>query len=333
MDGLVVRSDEVVEQAIDRGERARFRKQVLELPGEWPLGLVRKTLPEGPTRPPVVLVHGFAQNRYTWHLSERSLVNWLAARGWDVYNLELRGHGRSRPDHTMQGERFADYVEDVRRVAQALPQRAFFVGHSLGGAACYAAATEAEMAGVVGLGALFHYGQANWALNALGAASLAAEGLLVGQGLTVRTRALGALIARLYAVSDIAGYAFPISGWWPGSVEPALLEERLVRGFDWTSLRVWLEMSRWAVTGRWDYEEAWTRVQHPLLVLAGDEDHLMPPADARLAYDRSTAPDRTLIVFNHYDHEVHWGHLDLVLGRKAIDHVWPTLDTWMAARR
>ena len=58
----------------------------------------------------------------------------------------------------------------------------------------------------------------------------------------------------------------------------------------------------------------------------------MPLGDARGAYDRSASPDRTLLVFDDLSHEVHWGHLDLVLGDRAPKHVWPVLHHWMAAR-
>lgn len=329
-------SDELVEQDIDQGERQRFRKQVLRLradkqSGDFPLALVRKTLPEGPSRPPVVLVHGFAQNRYSWHTSSRSLVNWLAARGWDVFNLELRGHGRSRPEAMTEGERIGDYVDDVARLARMFQGKAYFVGHSLGGAVIYGAATQAPMAGVVGIGALYRFGQANWLLGLLARQSWENRAFIL-RHLTFRTRSLGWLLARLYAVSDIAGYTFPISGWWPGSVEPELLHERLVRGFDWTSARVWLEMGRWAATGTFDYDEAWRHTDVPLLVMAGDEDHLMPPDDARVAYDHSGSADKTLVVLNDYEHEVHWGHLDIILGRAAPRVVWPILEGWLRER-
>jgi len=332
MEGARVLESAEVEQNIDRGEAARFHKEILELPGEVPLRLVRKTLPGGATLGPVVLVHGFAQNRYSWHTSRRSLVNWLASRGWDVYNLELRGHGRSREGETMGAEAFADYVGDVARVARALGGEGFFVGHSLGGAACYGAATEAPMRGVVGIGALFGFAQGNWFLRLLGGLTHALRSTPIVKHLDIRTRLFGRVLARLFTLSDVAGYTLPISGWWPGSVEPDLLEERLVRGFDWTSATVWLEMSRWAATGSFDYEDAWRRTDVPLLVMVGDRDHLMPLRDARRAYDLSGSTDRELVVFDDFHHDVHWGHLDLILGRLAYAHTWPCLHTWMAAR-
>ena len=335
-----VHAESLVEQVIDRGKAGIFRKQILELPGDVPLGLVRKVLPDrgaGGAEPVgrVVLVHGFAQNRYTWHTSRRSAANWFAQRGWDVYNLEMRGHGRSRSETGQGAEAFSDYVEDVARVADALAETggpAFLVGHSLGGAACYAAATQSPILGVVGVGALFGFAQFNPLLKFLGVLTDNLAQTSFFDRITLRTRLLGRLISRLYALSDVAGYTVPISGWWPGSMEPGLLDERLTRGFDWTSIKVWLEMSRWAATGTFDYDEVWRYTDVPLLVLAGDKDHLCPPGDARRAYDLSSSSDKTWVLLDDFHNEVHWGHLDLVLGKLAYAHTWPIVEEWMRAR-
>lgn len=303
-----------------------------DAPGDVPLAMTRTMRPDGATRGTVVLVHGFAQNRVSWAISGRSLVAWLAERGWRVVNLELRGHGRSRGER-QPTESFSDYVRDVIRVSRAL-EPAFFVGHSLGGAACYAAAAErAPMAGIVGIGAIFSFAQHNWALRLLGQVS---DGMGQGIGtgpLIVRTKLAGRVLARLYGASDVAGYALPISGWWPGSMEPELLQERLRDGFDWTSVQVWLDMSRWAATGRFDhYQELWPSCGVPVLAIAGDEDHLCGPRDAAVAVELAEWDDAELLVFDQYTHGMHWGHLDLVLGVHAPDHVWPALHDWLATR-
>ncbi len=338
----VVREEEL-DQQIDSGRVVRVVSQHWVVPGSGdapPLALERTHLPAGGWFPPVLLVHGFAQNRFTWHTSRRSMSAWLAERGFDVWNLELRGHGRSRElaPETVGAEQFADYVEDVLRAADALPDRAFWVGHSLGGAALYGAASQRPQAcrGVIGIGALYHFAQANRFLKLLGTLThLVSRPPPVGAPtgrVQVRSRLAGQLIGRLYGISDIAGYAFPISGWWPGSIEPELLQERLEKGFDWTSVKVWQEMSRWAVTGAFEYDADWQAADLPLLVTLGDEDHLLPPADGRIAFARSGSSDKTLCVFDDYEHEVHWGHLDLILGRHAPRHVWPLLADWMELR-
>ncbi len=344
-------STETVQQVTDKGEVVALHKEVHRIRGEVPLSLVRKHLPGGPTRPPVLLVHGFAQNRYSWHTSQRSMSAWLAEQGWDTWNLELRGHGRSRPtedDHAAprprnQGagaEVFADYVDDVLRAAGVLPEPAFWVGHSLGGTALIGAATQVQgrgvltpaPRGVVGIGALYAFAQKNKLIRALCLASHALRDTPWMQPAHVRTRLVGKLLSRIYAISDVAGYTFPVSGWWPGSVEPELLAERLQRGFDWTSVRVWQEMSRWGAEDQFEYDADWARTDLPLLVMLGDEDHLMPPEDGRRAFDRSGSSDRTLRVFDDWHDEVHWGHLDLILGRFASAHVWPAVHDWMAER-
>lgn len=345
-------STEEVEQVVHAGARARLRKDVLELDGR--VGLVRKH-PLRWRQKPVILVHGFAQNRYTWHTSQRSLSAWLAQSGFDTWNVELPGHGRSRGSSSP--ERFETYVdtlaEVIETVAQETGQRPFLVGHSLGGAVAYAASTQAEVRGVVGIGALYHFARANPALLALARVSHAmaelpdaaarfadvkppplADAVMKGLlgGVNVRTRLAGRLLGRLYALSDVAGYALPVSGWAPGSMEPELLAERLEKGFDWTSTAVWFEMARWGATARFAYEDAWAQSRTPLLVMAGDLDHLALPDDARIAHDRTGAEDRTFQVYDVLTTGEHWGHLDLVLGRHAPDHTWPALRAWMSAR-
>jgi pimeloyl-ACP methyl ester carboxylesterase len=336
-----------VEQTIEGGERITLKKQVVELGGDAPLCMVRKHAVGGPTRPPVMLVHGFAQNRYSWHLSGRSVTAWLAAQGWDTWNLELRGHGRSRkPDADRTGtvpgaESFADYLDDVNRAHAAIPGRAFWVGHSLGGAALYGAATQAcapgspeasRPRGVIGLGAMYNFGGHNWLIKLMCGITHSLRDTELMQNLQVRTRMAGHLLSKGYGISDIAGYTFPISGWWPGTFEPELLEERLVRGFDWTSVKVWQEMSRWSAEGRFDLDEDWAHTDVPLMVVLGDKDHLIPPGDGRGAYDRSGSSDRTLLILDDYNHETHWGHLDIILGKLATTHVWPAIHSWMADR-
>ncbi len=329
---------EAVRQTTDAGEAVDLHRQRVGFHG---LTLTRKWA--GPAAGPltdrrIVLVHGFAQNRYTWHASTRSLSAWLAAQGYDVWNLELRGHGLSRgqtPAEARAG-RFSAYVDDAATLAEALGP-AFWLGHSLGGAVSYAAATRAQMRGVVGIGGLYSFAQANKSLNLLcqlsrlfGAGGDRAAAVL--GTLSVKTRLAGQLLGRLYGISDVAGYAFPISGWAPGSMEPELLAERMERGFDWTNLSIWMDMAKWGQTGSPEWDADWAATQLPVLVVAGDLDHLMPPSDARMAYDRSGSHDKTWMLLDDYATGHHWGHVDLLLGKHARQFVWEPLRDWMAVR-
>jgi polyhydroxyalkanoate synthase len=120
-----------VDQVIDRGVRASFRKEIVVTPGPVPLAMVRKrsTTADAGSLGPVLLVHGFGQNRYAWHLPSRSLANHLARAGFDVFNLDLRGHGRSRQMGARMSRGVSDYidedlplaVEEIQRHAGKVP--------------------------------------------------------------------------------------------------------------------------------------------------------------------------------------------------------------------
>ena len=89
---------------------------------------------------------------------------------------------------------------------------------------------------------------------------------------TVSTGWAGEVIGRLYQITDIAGYGFPIAGWSPGSMEPEVLEERVMKG------------SREEMPEAWDRASPITRVNEeapPLFAIHGDADTLVPVAEAR----------------------------------------------------
>jgi pimeloyl-ACP methyl ester carboxylesterase len=324
-----------VDEVVDTGVVVELEREWLRLPGDDgpPLSVVRTTLPGGPTRPnPVVLVHGFAQNRFTWRISGRSMEGWLAARGFEVLNLELRGHGLSREYGAGNASDFHYYVEDALRVVRACDRPPFAIGHSLGGAVITGAATEAPLAGLVPIAGVFTFGRHNLAIRALARLSVRAEPLLMAAPVRMSTGWAGRVLGSMYSLTDIAGYGLPLAGWVPGSLERELLEERLVKGFDWTSVEVWLQMARWARGEPFAYAEAFREVDVPLLVVAGDSDPLLPPADARSCYEASGSDDATFLVMDMFGHGEHFGHVDILLGRHAPKLVWPKIGDWLIER-
>jgi polyhydroxyalkanoate synthase subunit PhaC len=300
-----------------------------------PIATVRSYLPKGPTKPPIILLHGFAQNRYTWQCTHRSASAYFVSLGFDVWNVELRGHGLSRLDGQMGAECFDDYVSDLKNVARALPDSAFWLGHSLGGATIYAAASTMNplrCRGVIGLGAVFHFAQGNQFLRMICHITDQIFSSKRLGNLQVRTRVGGDFLSSIYGLVDIAGFIFPISGWWPDSIEHHILEERLQKGFDWTSFEVWKEMSKWATTQKFPYQQKWQQINIPLFVILGDCDHLLTPVDGRVAYDLSHSRDKELLLLNNLDHKRHWGHVDITIGKDALDYVWKPIGDWMLKR-
>ena len=93
-----------------------------------------------PDAPPVMLLHGGGQTRYAWGTTAQI----LAARGWLVYRVDLRGHGES--EWPEDGDYLLDaFASDVDAIARALPKLPVLVGASLGGVASMVAIAEADV--------------------------------------------------------------------------------------------------------------------------------------------------------------------------------------------
>lgn len=122
---------------------------------------------------PLLLVHGYTQNRRAWSAGE--FVKNMLFFGADLYLLELRGHGKSTPELSRRRARAAgteppadlDYGWDLDShllfdlpAAVAAVKRAsgrdkiFYCGHSLGGILGYAYATLFDdLLGLITIGA------------------------------------------------------------------------------------------------------------------------------------------------------------------------------------
>jgi polyhydroxyalkanoate synthase subunit PhaC len=325
-------SIELINQRIHHDDYVTLQEEILKLHCETPLWMTRKHLPDGPTKTPILLVHGFAQNRFSWHNSIRSMSAWLAQQGHDVYNLELRGHGKSRESASTGG--FQDYIEDVIAVANALPEPAFWIGHSLGGGVLYGAAATMRplrCRGVIGMGAVFHFGSNNPAMRMLCSITRRLTTIPVFNNVRFHTKPSGNFFNHIFTVTNNIGYILPVSGWWPNTVEEALVKERLEKGFDWLSVPIWKDMCFIAKNKRFIYEQEWSETDIPVLVLLGDRDHFLWPRDGKPAYNLSPSKYRKMVVFDDYHHQHHWGHLDLVLGKDAPTYVWPTITNWITS--
>lgn len=334
---------ETVEQTIDGGNRATFVKDVVMTSGPHPLGMVRKRLAgREETLGTVLLIHGFGQNRYAWHTSARSFSCYLAAEGWDVFNVDLRGHGRSAMFAESRSRVLHEYVqEDVPTLAEEALRMSghddlFLVGHSMGGLIAYsvgATRLRRKTRGIVSIGSPYRFGLGSRTLAALSELLTAVRYTGIFDANPILPLGfLGAHMRRRRGLWDTRAIPMPVRVWAPGSMESDVLDEYLRRAFDVTSLQVAFDIIRFGQRavlrgegGRLDYKTAFEWLDRPLLVIAGTGDTLAPPQSVRPAYDASRSSDKSY-------REFPLGHIDLLVGKPAPATVWPLVHTWMSRR-
>lgn len=330
-----------LEQTIDRHERATFVKELVVTGGHVPLAMVRKRLAAngGGTQAPILLVHGFGQNRYAWHLPARSFANYLAHAGYDVFNLDLRGHGRSRHFGARTPRSIDEYVSEdlpiaIEEVLSHSHGRApFLVGHSLGGLVSYAAAPKlaGAVAGIASIGSPYHFTRGSFSLQAISLLFDAMRRVGVPHiGVPLPLYPVGALIRTIRRVADSPFYPIPLRGWHAGALEPHVLDQHLRLAFDRACIQELRSMFDWAAQKRFggqtqDYVERFEAMDLPLLVLSGLNDDLAPPASVRPAFERSRSKDKTYKT-------VPLGHIDLLVGRDARLSTWSLVADWIGKR-
>ncbi len=108
-------------------------------------------LPEQKTGPVLLIAHGFAEHSGRYG----NVVNHFVPRGYPVYALDHRGHGRSDGER-VQVDDFQDYVTDLDTfynvVRKENPEdKIFLIGHSMGSvmALLFTVQYQQELAGLV----------------------------------------------------------------------------------------------------------------------------------------------------------------------------------------
>jgi pimeloyl-ACP methyl ester carboxylesterase len=210
-------------------------KYVVETADGWSLVItryrpVKQPFPQPLFGEPLLLVHGFSQNRHTW--TSGQFVKNLLFFGVDIHILELRGHGKSSIAFQRErAERFKrplppdlDYgwdidsyflydlpaaVSGVKRITRR--ERIFYCGHSMGGMLGYGyAGIHHDFEGLMTIGSPADLGRGFMLLRLLAhgtpllggmidltLAGLNVSGKMEGAGRRLLARGVGALHAGL----------------------------------------------------------------------------------------------------------------------------------------
>jgi acylglycerol lipase len=253
-------------------------------------------LPDGPPHTIVLIAHGGAEHsgRYAWTAGQ------LTARGYAVYAIDHRGHGRSAGPRSYV-DRVDNAVADLHTLSDLARDRhpdtqVFLLGHSMGGliALAYALRHQDELTGLV-LSAPLAVIEANPATRLAG-------------------RVLSAVAPRL-PVYKIDGTTV--------SRDP-----EVVRAYDEDPLnhrgmlpaRTVGELAATVTT----FPDRLPELRLPILTVYGSGDRLVDNAGSLLVDERSSSADSTLIAYDGLYHEV--------LNEPERDRVMADVADWIDAR-
>ncbi len=294
---------------------------------------------------PVLICHGIASNTRTWALGPgRDVGEYLSGQGFDVYLVDLRGHGASGParsDASADTTSMDTYaLHDVPAAVNAAraasgADEAVWIGHSMGGLVMVAYLQRVED----------HH---------LAAAATVASPV-DWRGADHLTRVIHRLLSLLSGpgplpARDLAAFYAQWEGDIPLHLDRVVYEPtNMARPYLADMMRVGLSpiqagvRRQFAATiaarrfvsldGAHDYLEGASSITVPFLVVSGRTDHLCPPERTVTFFDRLASTDKTWRVFglDQGDH-ADYGHVDLCNGDHAADDVYPYLADWLRAR-
>lgn len=312
----------------------------------WRLALYRYQ-PSSPKagQSPVVLCHGLGANRFNMDAPGRySLARAIAARGFDTWVLELRGAGQSHRRSLVPLRRrvtfdwnFDDYVHHDVPAVVAHVRRAtgsesvHWVGHSMGGMVGYAFLTLADqhhIRSLVAIGSPAFSGIQSPYLDAI----IPFHPLLRVVDHLPYAKAARAAAPTMAVITQFV----PLFGN-PDNMDPWLTYRMLRTALsDMSSglLRQFLDWYRSQDFRGWygthSYKSNLRDIRVPVVVLAGSVDKLTPPHDLQYIFDQLSSVDkRFVLVGRNQGFSADYGHVDLVLGRRAPDEIFPLIADWL----
>jgi len=298
--------------------------------------------PQGPKRRrPVVLCHGLAANHLAFDVhADVSLARHLARRGYLALAIDLRGHGHSEHPTRAGARRFGwsfdDYLERDVPAAIAMAKQmsgaseVHWIGHSMGGILGYVhIAHNRDLASMTAVGSSLDYSASDSGFHALAPLRALLDRIPhVPVGLLAK--ASGALVGR-------ASTPYEKFNVWATNTDLAHWRRIATRGFHRVSSPVMAQLASAmqpgglrSRDGSRSYVVALGDATTPVLALAGDRDPQCPPDAARRTLEAVGSKDKKLVVFGPNEgHGDHYGHFDLLIGRRAKEEVFPHIDGFL----
>jgi pimeloyl-ACP methyl ester carboxylesterase len=306
----------------------------------WNLALYRY-LPRGEPRPfPVVCGHGLAGSRFIFDVHpDYSMASALAAQGFDVWLVDLRGRNDSWPDGGPDDDLqwcFDDFVDhDVPAAlttacAVTGTGSAFWLGTEMSGIALYAVAIDGaapQLRGGVTLGA-----------PAVTPPKGEVPGVTTPYPERARTRYPFSMVRDIGPQlaeqrSEVLDTSFrPDDTDWIVTARyfrhgvPDEATDLVDQFNDWMT-----SATRRSRDGARIWSDRLDEVTLPVLVVAGEADRQRPPEAARATFDALGSTDKTFFLAGTTTGlPVDVGHDDLLAGLCSPASVYPRITDWLA---
>lgn len=306
----------------------------------WSLAVWHRPAEVRRFREPVVLCHGLGNNHRLFEfLPQASLARALSRLGFEVFSVDLRGVGQSRPPHEGPHEATVDdlIVFDVPAVVQAVlrdagAERLFWVGHSMGGMVALAGlpGLAPHVAGLCTIGTPIFFERRSLFLHALRLGGLA------GPWGQVPVQWPAELAAPFAGVSQPP--LARISIHFENVTRPALralmasVMAPIFTGV-FRQLAGFIERDVFESLRHEDYRARVQAAPYPLLVMGGTADQIAPPTAQERLHALAAGPDKTLVLLGRAHGQAEdYGHGDLIVGTHAPAEVYPRVGEWLTRR-
>jgi pimeloyl-ACP methyl ester carboxylesterase len=286
-------------------------------------------------KPAVLLCHGFGSNRHCFDFApDASLARHLAEAGRDAWCLELRGYGKSDGNPAAS---FEDFIEkDLPAAIGFVAERSsgrppHFVGHSMGGIVllAYLSSGGSGLLSGIAIGSSLDYSASDSGFKAI-------------TPLRPLSKVLRKLPLRALSMlwRPLAG-RFPNKidefALWTPNADAARYRDFMRYGIEDPSIAVAVQLISLfepgglrSADGSKRYFEGLAGVRLPVMIAAGDKDRQCPPDAAASTLAALGSTDKKLVSFGKaHGQPEHYGHMDLVVGRRASREVYPVLSGWL----
>jgi polyhydroxyalkanoate synthase subunit PhaC len=343
--GAIIALWELVWKAYYRFETSHDEIHFIQTRDGWRLALSRYLPHKRPdkNRLPILLCPGLSSTRFTFDLGESfSLARHLSEAGYDVWVMELRGHGFSEKPGFFRGKSFGwnfdDHIlEDAPAALHHVlkttrSKKVHWIGHSVGGILGFAYLSQTPQAPIASLTAVassldYSCGPCDFReLSRL--LPLARIFPFVPFGWMSRT--IAPFLARFHGLFEKL-YA------WPENMLPFAFRTLAANNFVTISSPV-LEQLATALKegglvsqdGKIRYFEDLKNIKTPVLAIAGDQDRQCGSVAVQQTLDSVGSEVKELAIFGpKQGHQSHYGHFDLLVGKKSKDEVFPKILSWV----